>query len=189
LSDLAPELHGNGRKMDLKLGCQSPQILKLDYQWTLINFEINLRRIQWMFDWGLYNKIKAGTLDNNFDVVELAVCHMRIREKCPSICSVRRTAEDPDGTVDWTRSSDSVNLATGDLCAAICTGRCDSCSARAWYYRGHEKFGGGVDRADLIVPTCSVTWPCDPRRGCRRLLRSRHAIGRFTTSSRVVESN
>jgi hypothetical protein len=53
-----------------------------------------------MFDRGLYNKIKAGTLDNNFDVVELAVGHMRIREKHPSICSVRTTEEDPDGTVD-----------------------------------------------------------------------------------------
>jgi hypothetical protein len=53
-----------------------------------------------MFDWGLYNKIKAGTLDNNFDVVELAFCHMRIREKRPSICFVRTTEEDPDSTVD-----------------------------------------------------------------------------------------
>jgi hypothetical protein len=53
-----------------------------------------------MFDRGLYNKIKAGTLDNNFHVVDLAVCHMRIREKRPSICSVRTTGEDPDGTLD-----------------------------------------------------------------------------------------
>ena len=53
-----------------------------------------------MFDRGLYNKIKASTLDNNFDVVQLAVCYMRIREKRPSICSVRTTEEDPNGTVD-----------------------------------------------------------------------------------------
>ena len=53
-----------------------------------------------MFDQGLYNKIKAGTLDNNFDVVALAVSHMRIREKRRSICSVRTTKEDPNGTVD-----------------------------------------------------------------------------------------
>jgi hypothetical protein len=99
LSDLAPELHGNGRKMDLKLDCQSTPILKLDCQWTGMNFEIDLRRIQWMFDRGIYNKIKAGTLDNNFDVVALVVCHMRIWETHPSMCSIRMTEEDPDGTV------------------------------------------------------------------------------------------
>jgi hypothetical protein len=65
-----------------------------------MNFEIDLRRIQWMFDRGLYNKIKASTLDNNFEVVDFVVCHMRIREKRPSICSIRTTEEEPDGTVD-----------------------------------------------------------------------------------------
>ena len=43
---------------------------------------------------------------------------MRIREKRPSICSVRTTEEGPDGTLDWTRSSDSENLTTGNLDAA-----------------------------------------------------------------------
>jgi hypothetical protein len=52
-----------------------------------------------MFDRGIYIKIKAGTLENNFDVVELVVCHMRIREKRPSICSIKTTEEGPDGTI------------------------------------------------------------------------------------------
>ena len=52
-----------------------------------------------MFDQGLYNKVKAGTLDNNFDVVALAVCHMKIQQKRPSMCHVRHSEEDPDGTV------------------------------------------------------------------------------------------
>jgi hypothetical protein len=82
-----------------------------------------------------------------------------------------------------------VNLTAGDLRAVIRAGHCDSCSARAEYYRGHEKIGGGVDRADLPVPTCPATWSGDLRRGCRRLLRSRHAIGHFTTLLRVMESN
>jgi hypothetical protein len=33
-----------------------------------------------MFDQGLYNKIKGGTLDNNFDVVALAVCHIKFKK-------------------------------------------------------------------------------------------------------------
>jgi hypothetical protein len=41
LSDLAPELYGNGRNMDLKLGCQSPLILKFNCQLTGMNFEID----------------------------------------------------------------------------------------------------------------------------------------------------
>jgi hypothetical protein len=55
-----------------------------------------------MFDQGLYNKIKAGTLENNFDVVALAVCHIKIQEKHPSMCHVRRSEEYPDGTVSET---------------------------------------------------------------------------------------
>ena len=65
-----------------------------------------------MYDRGLYNKIKAGTQGNNFDVVALAVCHTRIREKCPSMCSVRTTEEDPDGTV-VEKIFSAVNLAPG----------------------------------------------------------------------------
>jgi hypothetical protein len=41
-----------------------------------------------MFDRGLYNKIKASTLDNNFDVGVLAVCHVRIREKNALQCAL-----------------------------------------------------------------------------------------------------
>ena len=66
-----------------------------------------------MFDRGLYNKIKAGTLDNNFDVVALADCHIKIQEKCPSMCPVRRSKEDPDGTVSE-NISDVVHLAAGE---------------------------------------------------------------------------
>ena len=52
-----------------------------------------------MFDQILYNKIKAGTLVNNFDVVALAVCHIKIQEKRPPMCPSRRSEEDPNGTV------------------------------------------------------------------------------------------
>jgi hypothetical protein len=58
LSDLAPELYRNWRKMDLKLGYQSGQTLKLDYQWTLMNFEDKLHMIQWVFDQEPYKKLK-----------------------------------------------------------------------------------------------------------------------------------
>jgi hypothetical protein len=50
-----------------------------------------------------------------------------------------------------------VNFAAGDLRVEIHTGRCDSCSAREGYHRGHEKIGEGVDRADLTEPTCPAT--------------------------------
>jgi hypothetical protein len=88
-----------------------------------------------MFDQGLYNKIKASTLDNNFDVVALAVCHIKIQEKHPSMCPVRRFKEDPHGIVSE-NISDAVHLAAGDLHTMIHIGRCDSCSARGGYYRG-----------------------------------------------------
>jgi hypothetical protein len=88
-----------------------------------------------MFDQGLYNKIKAGTLHNNFDVVALAVCHIKIQEKRPSMCPVRRFKEDLHGTVSE-NISDAVHLAAGDLHATIRTGRCGSCSAQGGYYRG-----------------------------------------------------
>jgi hypothetical protein len=42
-----------------------------------MNFEAKLRRIQWVSDQEPYNKVKAGTLGNKFDVVGLAVCHMK----------------------------------------------------------------------------------------------------------------
>jgi hypothetical protein len=46
-----------------------------------------------MFDQDPYNKIKAGTLGNNFVVVVLVGCHMKIGEQGPSSCSVRTTDE------------------------------------------------------------------------------------------------
>jgi hypothetical protein len=38
-----------------------------------------------------------------------------------------------------------MNLAAGDLRVAIHVVHHDSCSARAGYYSGREKIGGGVD--------------------------------------------
>jgi hypothetical protein len=66
-----------------------------------------------MFDQGLYNKVQAGTLDNNFDVVALVVCHIKIQEKHPSMCPVRCSEEDPDGIMSK-NISDAVHLAAGE---------------------------------------------------------------------------
>jgi hypothetical protein len=71
------------RKIDLQLVYQSTLTLNFDYQSVEMNFEIDLRGIQSMFDQGLYNKIKADIMDNNFDVVALAFCHIKIQEKRP----------------------------------------------------------------------------------------------------------
>jgi hypothetical protein len=65
-----------------------------------------------MFDQGLYNKVKAGTLDNNFDVVALAVCHIKIQEKRPSMCPVKRSEEDP--VIKSENISDAVHLTAGE---------------------------------------------------------------------------
>jgi hypothetical protein len=115
---------------------------------------------------------------------------MKIRERCPLTWSVRQLGMGLSEE-QWTEQDRgfSASVIAGDLHAAIRAGRRDSCSARAGYYYGREKIGGGVDRADLTVPTCSGTWSCDRRRGCCHLLQSHHAIGSFTPSSRVVESN
>jgi hypothetical protein len=65
-----------------------------------------------MFDQGLNKKIKVGTLDNNFDVVAIAGCHIKIQEKCPSMCPIKHPEEDPDGTV-YENISDAVHFAAG----------------------------------------------------------------------------
>jgi hypothetical protein len=52
-----------------------------------------------MFDHGIYNKIKAGMLNNNFHVAKLVALHMKNGEWRFSICSVRTTELDRDGTV------------------------------------------------------------------------------------------
>jgi hypothetical protein len=106
-----------------------------------------------MYDQGLNNKIKAGTLDNKFDVVALAGCHVKIQEKRPSMCPVRHPEEDPDGTVSE-NISDAVHFAVGDPRVVIRVGA----TIRA-LWRGDSRGGGkrseaGMDQADLVVPTC-----------------------------------
>jgi hypothetical protein len=64
-----------------------------------MNFEAELRMLQWVSDQEPYNKVEAGILGNNFDVVGLAVYHMKIGEQSSSSCSVRRTEEDRHGTI------------------------------------------------------------------------------------------
>jgi hypothetical protein len=90
--------------MDYKLDCESGHALKLDCQWTLMNFEAELRMIQWVSNQETYNKVEAGILGNNFDAVRLAVCHKKIGEQSSSNCSVRRTEWTPHGIVNWRRS-------------------------------------------------------------------------------------
>jgi hypothetical protein len=71
-----------------------------------------------------------------------------------------------------------VYLVAGDLRTRIRVGHGDSCGDREGYYNGREKIGGGVNRADLTVPTCPPTWLRDHRRRDRRLPESAtlHAI-------------
>jgi hypothetical protein len=52
-----------------------------------------------VFDYGCYNKIRAGMLNNNFHVVELVALHMKTRELGFSICFVRMTELECDGTL------------------------------------------------------------------------------------------
>jgi hypothetical protein len=56
-----------------------------------MNFEIELRMIQWVSNQEPYNKVKAGILGNNFDLVGLVGCHLKIWERSSSNRSVRRT--------------------------------------------------------------------------------------------------
>jgi hypothetical protein len=64
-----------------------------------MNFEIELRMIQWVSNQEPYNKVKAGILGNNFDVAELVGCHMKIGKWGSSNRSVRWTEQDRHGTV------------------------------------------------------------------------------------------
>ena len=69
-----------------------------------MNFEIELRMIQWVSNQEPYNKVEAGILGNNFDVVGLVGCHIKIWEWSSLTCSVRRTEWSSHGTVTWKRS-------------------------------------------------------------------------------------
>jgi hypothetical protein len=80
-------------------GHQSPLV------WILTDSELGQTlgaissRIQWVFDYGCYNKIRAAMLNNNFHVVELVALHMKTEELGFSICSARMTELECDGTV------------------------------------------------------------------------------------------
>jgi hypothetical protein len=74
----------------------------------------------------LCNKVIAGTLDNNFATNGLVSYYIKIGEQSLSFCSVRRSEEDPDGTVSE-NIRDAMHLAAGDLHAWIRAGRHDSC--------------------------------------------------------------
>ena len=52
-----------------------------------------------MFDYSCYNKIRAGMLNNNFHVVKLVALHMKTGELGFSICSIRMTELECDGTI------------------------------------------------------------------------------------------
>jgi hypothetical protein len=110
-----------------------------------------------MFDQILYNKIKAGTLDNNFDVVALAVCHIKIQEKRPPMCPSRRSEEDPNGTVSE-NISDAVHLTAGDPRAVIRAGT----TIRA-LWRGDCRGGVKDPKGEWIKPTSP--YPLARRRG------------------------
>jgi hypothetical protein len=73
-----------------------------------MNFEIELHMIRWVSNQEPYNKVEAGILGNNFDLVGLVGCHIKIWERSSSIRSVRCTEEDCNGTVAE-KISDSVN--------------------------------------------------------------------------------
>jgi hypothetical protein len=73
--------------MNLKLGCQSPLILKLDWHCVLMNFENNLPMIQWESNQEPYNKVKAGILGNNFDTSGSGLAHKNFRMRpCKLLC-------------------------------------------------------------------------------------------------------
>jgi hypothetical protein len=172
--------------MDLKLDCQSDQMLKLDCQWILKNFEIELRRIQWVSNQEPYNKVNAGILGNNFDVVGLVGCHMKIGERSPSICPIRWTEEDRDCTVSekdlrcgashrqWSTRVDSRRL----LWFVLGSGRI---LPQEW------KDQRGLDWACLAIPTFPATWSRDLRRDCHRSLRLCHAISCIPPCRRLCE--
>jgi hypothetical protein len=54
-----------------------------------MNFEAELRMIQWVSNHEPYNKVEAGILGNNFDAVGLAVRHMKTENKAPQIALSR----------------------------------------------------------------------------------------------------
>jgi hypothetical protein len=75
----------------------------------------------------LCNKVEVGTLDNNFATNGLVSYYIKIGEQSLSFCSVRRSEEDPDGTVSE-NIRDAMHLATGDLSDWIRTDHHDLCS-------------------------------------------------------------
>jgi hypothetical protein len=127
-----------------------------------MNFEIDLRGIQSMFDQGLYNKIKADTMDNNFYVVALAVCHIIFQEKRPSMCPVRRSEENLDGTV-FENISSAEHLTVG--IDRHCDSRhvLDRCSSARRASLRPDIYG--LDKIAVVARECpdrhAATGPCN----------------------------
>jgi hypothetical protein len=166
LNDLAQERYRSWRKIDMKLDYQLTLRLNLDYQWTWMKFEIDLRGIRWMFDQGLYNKVTTGTLDNNFDTGRLVGCHTKIREWGPASCSVRQTEPNCDGTVteiSQVQSTSPPPLISAVIRAAFRMGARRTSLRRDIY--GHGKIAVVArERPGRHAATgpCNHTWPPAP---------------------------
>ena len=120
-----------------------------------MNIEIDLRMIQWESNQEPYNKVEAGILGNNFNVVGLEGCHIKIGEWSPSICPVGWTKPDRDGTVTEQDSRCSAPV-TGDLRAVICVVGKIRASLERITVAG-EKILGEVNIGlswITVVPTC-----------------------------------
>jgi hypothetical protein len=148
-----------------------------------MNFEIDLRMIQWESNQEPYNKVKAGILGNNFDVVGLVGCHIQIGERSPSICPIRWTKPDHDGIVTEQDSRCSAPVA-GDLHVVIRVAGKIRASLE-WITMAGEKILGEVNiglRWITVVPTCLHNqWNIVA--GVRRILGERHVVAWFTVLS------